>query len=462
MAPGVGQEQQVIAMAQEEHVGLVEEEVEREADLEGMVGDVVRVKAVNRQMMVDAQHTLNHHDKTVNNAKGDSRKQESDSLTIEELDDASSDEDEDKGSKSISEKNNYLQPETVAAIRGEDPVTEEGGQFVSDGRHSLLNNASAGAPKVLMVAPTANGPTTLAGEEDEVQVGWSPEVLQAAPDNKMTSSPAEEEMSQSPPEMPNVRLSPPVAGSPSFSSPQRETFKGSRPSSSKLKSNRPGSSRGVDHLEAVATGPRSRPGSHTRVTVTRPGSATATHQDQLGHLDKVGQVSEALEPHVVVQQPAELVLVAEALRTPKAPVKLLQGGIPIKAKSRRKSLLDIALADLEKMEEKDENKIEADVTDNPAVTIVRADSICRSQTLPKRTRKVSEELKEWDVESATGEGPICISNIALVVYIFLGCVIGILTILNLLFGFHLILTFLLVLFVFILLILLTDNIGLDR
>ena len=232
---------------------------------------------------------------------------------------------------------------------------------------------------------------------------------------------------------------------------------------SKLKSTQPGSSRVVDHLEAVGTVPRSRPGSHTRVTVTRPGSATTTHQDQLGHLDKVGQqVNEALEPHVVVQQPAELVLVAEALRTPKAPVKVLQGGIPIKAKSRRKSLLDIALADLEKMEEKEENKIEADVTDHPAVTIVRADSICRSQTLPKRTRKVSEEVKEWDVESATGEGPICISNIALVVYIFLGCVIGILTILNLLFGFHLILTFLLVLFVFILLILLTDNIGLDR
>ena len=215
-------------------------------------------------------------------------------------------------------------------------------------------------------------------------------------------------------------------------------------------------------MEAVATAPRSRPGSHTRVTVTRPGSATTTHHDRLGHLENVAQVNEALEPHVVVQQPAELVLVAEALRTPKAPVKVLQGGIPLKAKARRKSLLDIALADLEKME-RDENKIEEEVTDNPAVTIVRADSICRSQTLPKRKRKVhDEEPKEWDVESATGEGPMCISNLALIVYISLGCVIGVLAVLNLLFGFHLILTFLLVLFVFILLILLTDNIGLDR
>ena len=455
MAPGVGQEQQVIAMAQEEHVGLVEE-VEREADLEGMAGDVVRVKAVNRQMMVDAQHALDHLDKTVN-AKEDSGKQESDSLTIEELDDGSSeDKEEDKSGIRSSERNNHGQADTIATLR-EDPVAEEGGQFVSDSAPPL-NNASPSAPKVLMVAPTANGPTR--GGENEVQVGWSPEVLQAA-ENKMLGSP-EEEVSRSL-EMPSVRFSLsvgelPSSSAPPNSSPHGETFPGSRPSSNTLKS---GTSRDVEHLEAVATAPRSRPGSHTRVTVTRPGSASTPSQDQLGHLDKVSLVKEALEPHVVVQQPTELVLVAEALRTPKAPVKLLQGGIPLKAKARRKSLLDIALADLDKME-RDENKIEADVTDNPAVTIIRADSICRSQTLPKRTRKVSEEVKEWDVESATGEGPICISNLALVVYIALGSIIGILTILNLLFGFHLILTFLLVLFVFILLILLTDNIGLDR
>ena len=446
MAPGVGQEQQVIAMAQEEHVGLVEE-VEREAGLEGMAGDVVRVKAVNRQMMA-----VNHLDKTVN-AKEDSGKEESDSLTIEELEDASSEEEEEdeKGRK---------KSDTVAAL-SEDKVPEEGGRCVSDAGAPLLNNASTSAPKVLTVAPAANGQTTPAGGENEVQVGWSPEVLRA-PDDKMMGSSAAEEMSQSP-ELPRVRLSPPLAGSPSSSSPpQRKTSPGSRPSSKTLKSTRPGSSRGVEHLEAVATAPRSRPGSHTRVTVTRPGSATTTHHDRFGHLENVAQVNEALEPHVVVQQPAELVLVAEALRTPKAPVKVLQGGIPFKAKARRKSLLDIALADLEKME-RDENKIEEEVTDNPAVTIVRADSICRSQTLPKRKRKVhDEEPKEWDVESATGEGPMCISNLALVVYISLGCVIGVLAVLNLLFGFHLILTFLLVLFVFILLILLTDNIGLDR
>ena len=58
--------------------------------------------------------------------------------------------------------------------------------------------------------------------------------------------------------------------------------------------------------------------------------------------------------------------------------------------------------------------------------------------------------------------PPLISNIALVVYIVLGSIIGVLAVLNLIFGFHLILTFLLVVFVFILLILLTDNIGLDR
>ena len=75
---------------------------------------------------------------------------------------------------------------------------------------------------------------------------------------------------------------------------------------------------------------------------------------------------------------------------------------------------------------------------------------------------MAEELKEWDVESVGGEGPICISNIALIVYIVLGSIIGVLAVLNLIFGFHLILTFLLVVFVFILLILLTDNIGLDR
>ena len=137
MAPGVGQEQQVIAMAQEEHVGLVEE-VEREADLEGMAGDVVRVKAVNRQMMVDAQHALDHLDKTVN-AKEDSGKQESDSLTIEELDDGSSEE-EDKKKIRSSERNNHGQADTIATLR-EDPVSEEGGQFVSDAVPPL-NNAS--------------------------------------------------------------------------------------------------------------------------------------------------------------------------------------------------------------------------------------------------------------------------------------------------------------------------------
>ena len=449
----------MIAMAQEEHVGLVEE-VEREAGLEGMAGDVVRVKAVNRQMMVDAQHAVNHLEKTVN-AIEESRKEESDSLTIEELDNASSEEEEEEEGKgsSNSGRKDPAQSDRFAALR-EDKLSEEGRQCESDAGGPLLNNASSSAPKVLMVAPTANGPTP--GAEDEVHVGWSPEVLQASDDKMMGSS--AEEVSRSP-GMPSARLSPAVAGSPSSpapsSPPQRETFPSSRPNSNTLKSARSGSTRRVEHLEVVSTAPRSRPGSHTRVTVTRPGSATTTHQDQLGHLDNVAQVNEALEPHVVVQQPAELVLVAEALRTPKAPVKVLQGGIPLKAKARRKSLLDIALADLEKME-RDESKIEEEVTDNPAVTIVRADSICRSQTLPKRKRKVYDEPKEWDVESATGEGPICISNLALVVYIFLGCVIGILTVLNLLFGFHLILTFLLVLFVFILLILLTDNIGLDR
>ena len=226
---------------------------------------------------------------------------------------------------------------------------------------------------------------------------------------------------------------------------------------------------------ATSNAPRSRPGSHTRITVTRPGSAATSKLERLPANEELEVerlvvdkeetllVSEALEPRVVVQQPAELVLVAEALRTPKAPVKVLQGGIPLKAKTRRKSLLDIALADIEKMEkEENETKSVEDVIDNPAVTIVRADSICRSQTLPKKKKKVADELKEWDVESVGGEGPICISNIALIVYIVLGSIIGVLAVLNLIFGFHLILTFLLVVFVFILLILLTDNIGLDR
>ena len=73
MAPGVGQDQQVIAMAQGEHVGLVEE-VETEADLEGMVGEVVRVKAVNKQMLKNDSLLLNHRDESVNN-RGDSGKE---------------------------------------------------------------------------------------------------------------------------------------------------------------------------------------------------------------------------------------------------------------------------------------------------------------------------------------------------------------------------------------------------
>ena len=466
MAPGVGQEQQVITMAQEEHVGLVEE-VEREADLEGMAGDVVRVKAVNRQMLVDTQHRLNHLEKTVN-TKGGSQKQESDSLTIEEFEPSSSSDNEDKETivSKTNEGDHKPEPES-GGLREDVNVKEEVGKLVSQGR-PLLNNASSNAPKVLMVAATANGqPRTPGGDsEEEVEVGWQPEVLLRGPNNKVLGSPREEEAGSS--EAPSLRLSPPTAPGQATSSPapqtssiQRETFPTSRPSSNTLKSTRPESSRSVKHLEAVATAPRSRPGSHTRVTVTRPGSATTTYPDQVGHPVGQGQANEALEPHVVVQQPAELVLVAEALRTPKAPVKVLQGGISLKAKARRKSLLDIALADLEKMErEESENKIE-DAIDNPAVTIVRAESICRSQTLPKR-KKVYEEEKEWDVESGSGAGPICISNVALVLYIALGCVIGVLSVLNLVFGFHLILTFLLVLFVFILLILLTDNIGLDR
>ena len=114
MAPGVGQDQQVIAMAQGEHVGLVEE-VETEADLEGMVGEVVRVKAVNKQMLKNESLLLNHRDESVNN-RGDSGKDgESDSLTIEELDDASDDE-EDKLSNNNCEPPQRLNCEEVSVL----------------------------------------------------------------------------------------------------------------------------------------------------------------------------------------------------------------------------------------------------------------------------------------------------------------------------------------------------------
>ena len=298
-------------------------------------------------------------------------------------------------------------------------------------------------------------------EEAEVRVGWSPDVLGLSRPGSATKAPVSSLVLQA------------------VSRPSSNTIP--RPSSGgKEQKSRPGSQTRVtvpasyidtcvtEHpSDTRATIPRpdsggksqvSRPGSHSRVTITRPGSAVQ-------HLSMEPMVEPrpcsaeslkrhpSLEPQILVQQP-ELVLVAEALVEPRAMVTRL------KAKQRKMSI-DSTFSELDH-DEKDKHinykrlRINSEVT-----TIVRADSICRSLTLEKK-KAPPEGPKEWDVESATGTGPVCITGLAMGVYIFLSTGIGLLTVLNIVFGFHLILTFLLIVFVFVLLIMLTDNIGLDR
>ena len=298
-------------------------------------------------------------------------------------------------------------------------------------------------------------------EEAEVRVGWSPDVLGLSRPGSATKAPVSSLVLQA------------------VSRPSSNTIP--RPASGgKEQKSRPGSQTRVtvpasyidtcvtEHpSDTRATIPRpdsggksqvSRPGSHSRVTITRPGSAVQ-------HLSMEPMVEPrpcsaeslkrhpSLEPQILVQQP-ELVLVAEALVEPRAMVTRL------KAKQRKMSI-DSTFSELDH-DEKDKHinykrlRINSEVT-----TIVRADSICRSLTLEKK-KAPPEGPKEWDVESATGTGPVCITGLAMGVYIFLSTGIGLLTVLNIVFGFHLILTFLLIVFVFVLLIMLTDNIGLDR
>ena len=302
-------------------------------------------------------------------------------------------------------------------------------------------------------------------EEAEVRVGWSPDVLGLSRPASASKAPSSSLVLQA------------------VSRPSSNTIP--RPASSgKEQKSRPGSQTRAtvpaSYIDTCvpqhpsdtgsqtrATIPRpesggnsqvSLPGSHGRVTVTRPGSAVQ-------HLSMEPMVEPrpcsaeslkrhpSLEPQILVQQP-ELVLVAEALAEPRAMVTRLEAG-------QRKMSIDSTFSELDH-DEKDKHsnykrlRINSEVT-----TIVRADSICRSLTLEKKAAP-PEGPKEWDVESATGTGPVCITGLAMGVYIFLSTGIGLLTVLNIVFGFHLILTFLLIVFVFVLLIMLTDNIGLDR